>query len=60
MSDTLRRIQIEKMTAAELAIRNAILEVEKVGAHRWLTDAVIALGRAQSLVADYVDREATE
>lgn len=59
MNDTPRRIQVEKMTPAELAIRNAIQEVEKVGAHRWLTDAVIALGRAQSLVADYVDREPT-
>lgn len=45
------------MCAAEYAIRNAILEVEKIGSHLLLTDAVMKLQQAQKSVADYIDRE---
>lgn len=50
-----RRASIPHWTAAERAISDALQEVEKVGAHVWLTDAVILLGKAQDRVADYVD-----
>ena len=50
-----RRNCIDLMTPAELAIRTAVEEVEKVGADPWLTDAVILLSQAQAKVADYVD-----
>jgi hypothetical protein len=43
------------MTNAELAIRNAVLEVEAVGADPRLTDAVMKLTAAQEAVADFVD-----
>ena len=55
MNDIPRRNRINQLTPAELAIRAAILEVEKLGAHPALTDAVVALGEAQSSVADFVD-----
>lgn len=51
-----RRIRIDLMTPAELAIRNAMLAVEEVGADPLLTDAVILLQQARDKVADYVDR----
>jgi hypothetical protein len=54
-TDIPRRIRVDLMTPAELAIRNAVAEVEKAGCDPWLTDAVVLLGKAQSKVADYVD-----
>lgn len=51
-----RRIRIDLMTPAELAIRNAMIAVEEVGADPLLTDAVILLQQARDKVADYVDR----
>jgi hypothetical protein len=51
-----RRVCLDRMTEAELAIRQAVIEVEKVGADVRLTDAVILLSAAQTRVADYVDR----
>jgi hypothetical protein len=50
-----RRSCVELMTPEELAIREAVIAVEKLGAHPFLTDAVILLGRAQNKVADFVD-----
>jgi hypothetical protein len=50
-----RRIQIQKMTPAELAIRTAMLEVEKLPPDARLTDAVVLLGQAQEKVANFVD-----
>lgn len=50
-----RRIDLQRMTPAELAIRVATLAVEEVGAHPLLTEAVILLGQAREKVADYVD-----
>lgn len=51
-----RRCNIDRMTEAELAIRRAIIEVEKVGADPRLTDSVCLLSAAQTRLADYIDR----
>lgn len=53
--DIPRRIQLEKMTPAEVAILAAVLEVEKMGADTRLTRAVTLLQQAREKVADYVD-----
>ena len=50
-----RRIRIDLMVPAELAIREALLAVEKMPADTRLTEAVILLSKAQNRVADYVD-----
>lgn len=50
-----RRAYVERLTPAETAIRNAILEVESLGADVRLTDAVILLQAAKDSVGDYVD-----
>lgn len=52
-----RRVRVDLMTPAELAIRNAIAEVEKLEADERLTNAVVLLAAAQTRVADYVDGE---
>ena len=52
-----RRIRTDLQTPAEAAIRNAIVEVEKAGAHPRLTDAVVLLGQARDAVADFVDEQ---
>jgi hypothetical protein len=54
-SDIPRRSYINKMTPAELAIWNAMQEVEKLPADIRLTDAVNLLKDAQNKVSDYVD-----
>jgi hypothetical protein len=53
--DASRRIHIERLTAAELAIKEALRVVEEAGADVRLTDAVMLLTRAQDYVADFVD-----
>ena len=55
MSDPERRSKLWLNTPAELAIYNAINEVEKIGADVRLTDAVMKLQEAKELVADFVD-----
>lgn len=50
-----RRNQLDKCTPAELAIFNAMSEVEKAGADSNLTAAIIKLQEAKELVSDYVD-----
>ena len=45
------------MQPVELAIHNAIQEVEKVGADIKLTDAIILLIKAKDLVSDFIDKE---
>lgn len=50
-----RRINMAEWTDAEKAIQNAVNEVEKVGADIRLTNIVVMLGEARSLLADYVD-----
>lgn len=52
---TNRRADILQMTPAELAIRNAVLEVEKLGADTRLTDIVVALSEQQSKLADWCE-----
>lgn len=52
-----RRRQIYSYTPAELAIREALLAVEAVGADVRLTEAVVLLGKAADAVADYVERD---
>jgi hypothetical protein len=54
-TDMPRRNCVDKLSPAELAIRNAILEVEKVGADVRLTDAVVLLQAAKDSVSDYID-----
>lgn len=50
-----RRIQLNKLTPAELAIHNAVHEVEKAGCDVRLTDAINLLHAAKELVADFID-----
>lgn len=52
-----RRIRVDLMTPAELAISRAVEEVEKAGADVLLTDAVILLAQAREKVADFVEKE---
>lgn len=55
-----RRIRRDQMTPAELAITDAMRVVEEAGCDVRLTRAVILLGQARSLVADYVDETASQ
>lgn len=50
-----RRNRLDLNTPEEMAIRNAIDLVEKMGADVKLTEAVIALDKARELVADFID-----
>ena len=50
-----RRIRLDLNTPAELAIYEAMGEVEKLPADTRLTEAVILLEQAKNKVADYVD-----
>ena len=50
-----RRDRLDLNTPAEVAIFKAMQEVEKSGADKRLTEAVILLAKARSLVADYVE-----
>lgn len=54
---TPRRIRLDLNNAAELAIHNAIQEVEKLGADVRLTNAVIKLQQAKDDVSNYVDAQ---
>lgn len=55
-----RRSYVERLTPAELAIRDAISAVENAGCDPLLTEAVILLQNAKDKVSDFVDREAKE
>jgi hypothetical protein len=55
-----RRICMDKWTAAERKINDALQFVECMPAHTLLTDAVVLLQQAQATVADYVDNVATQ
>lgn len=50
-----RRNQLQEYVPAEIAIRNAMAEVEKMGADVRLTDAIFLLEKAKNKVADFVD-----
>lgn len=52
-----RKNRIDLNTPAELAIRNAMTEVEKAGAAVQLTNAIIKLQEAFDLVADWEDNK---
>jgi hypothetical protein len=51
-----RRIRLDLMKPSEKAIYEAMQEVEKVGAHTLLTEAVILLQKAKDKVSDYFDQ----
>lgn len=51
----MRRNDLLEMTPAELAIREAVLLVERLPPDTRLTEAVVLLGQAQSKVADFID-----
>lgn len=53
--DTTRRNRLDLNTSAELAIYNAMGEVEKAGSDVRLTNALIKLKEARELVANFVD-----
>lgn len=55
--ETPRRNRLDLNTPAEKAIFDAMQEVEMAGADVKLTEAVILLGKARNLVADYVDEK---
>jgi hypothetical protein len=50
-----RRSRLDLMSPAEVAIYNAMVELEKAGADRRLTMASIKLQEARTLVADFID-----
>lgn len=55
-----RRFRLDLHTPAELAIYNAVQEVEKLGADVRLTDIVVMLGKTKDLLSDYVDSKEQE
>ena len=57
MTEISRRSRLDLCTPAELAIYNAMGEVEKAGADVRLTDAIMFLQQAKDAVADYVDQQ---
>lgn len=50
-----RRVFLTLLTPAEMAIHNAILSVEQIGADVKLTEVVMLLLDAKNKLADYVD-----
>ena len=50
-----RRSRIYLLTPVELEIRKARLMAEEAGCHTLLTEAVTLMGKAQELVADWVE-----
>ena len=55
--DIPRRVRMDLMVPAELAIVKAKYAVEDMPADTRLTEAVILLSQAQEKVADYVDSQ---
>lgn len=60
MNDAPRRNQLQLNTPAELAIFNAIQEVERAGADVVLTEVVDILIKAKQLLGDFVDYKLSE
>jgi len=52
-----RHCDLSLNESSELAIHNAMLEVEKLGADTTLTDAVTKLYEAKLLVSKYIDEK---
>ena len=59
-NDWPRRHSLDLNTPAELAIREAMIEVEKLPANAKLTEAVSLLDKAKTLVSDHVDNAQPE
>ena len=59
-NDWPRRHSLDLNTPAELAIRDAMIEVEKLPADGRLTEAVVLLEKAKTLVSDHVDNTQPE
>ncbi len=57
MSDFPRRNRLDLNTPAELAIYNAMQEVEKIPANEKNTRVIMLLTHAKELVSDMVDEE---
>ena len=55
VNDIPRRSRLDLNTPAEKAIFEAMQEVEKAGADKRLTDAVVLLEKAKHRVGDFVD-----
>lgn len=55
-----RRNRLDLNTPAELAIYNAMQEIEKMPADVKLTEAVILLSKAKILVSDFIDGNPNE
>jgi len=53
-----RRADVTRNTPAELAIREAARQVEALGAHVLLTEAVNHLWKAHAALADWTDQAA--
>jgi hypothetical protein len=53
--DPCRRNNTALMAEIEIDIMDATTAVENIGAHPWLTDAVVLLVKARNKVADYID-----
>lgn len=54
-----RRSRLDLCSLSELAIVDAVYEVEKIGADERLTKAIDLLQKARNLVADYLDEKLT-
>lgn len=50
-----RRNRLDLNTTAELAITNAMQEIEKLGCDVRLTESVVLLEKAKNLLSDYID-----
>jgi len=57
VNDFPRRNRLDLNTPTELAIHEAIQQIERMPANEKLTEAVVILIKAKSLVSDYVDSE---
>jgi len=56
-NDIPRRCDLLQNTPEELAIRNCVEVVERLGAHPLLTDTVVLLSDARNKLADWVDQQ---
>lgn len=55
-NDIPRRDRSDLNCDAETMIRSVIMAVERLGADPILTDAIVLLGQARNMVADFVER----
>lgn len=55
MSELPRKDRLDLNTPAELAIRNAVIEVERLKSHPTLTDVVKLLNIARETLAKHID-----